>query len=311
MFPRNGPLVCGRRSDAPELRDAYNLRSLTEFCAYYTGGFDTNVLRLVLCLIWPGWVVLAVGANIGFWTVPMARALHGCGRLHAFEPVQANFKRLGENILTNGLTGIVELHPVGLSDSEALVWISKREDFGMGSETGNAAIVIDSDDEQFAREEIKIVPLDGRVFESLGIKRLDFIKVDIEGHEDRFLIGASEVIRRFRPIIYMEINEPYYTRRGLDPTKVFDDWMDVNSYKACLLTDAGWKLDQLCHRKPVIDNVFLLPSERVEDLARFIALAQSGHCETDIEASVAAGSPLCLRHTRGVNLATFAAVVTR
>jgi FkbM family methyltransferase len=206
----------------------------------------------------------------------MARALHQCGRLHAFEPVQANFKRLGDNVLKNGLKGMVELHSVGLSDREALVWISLREDFATGAGTGNAAIVIDSIDQRFAREEIKVFPLDGRVFESLGVDRLDFIKVDIEGHEDRFLAGAKEVIRRFRPIIYLEINDSYYMRRGLDPTGVFDDWMDVNSYKAALLTHARWKLDRLRHRKPALDNVFLLPSERAEDLARRIALEARG-----------------------------------
>lgn len=249
-----------------------DLRSSSEFLAYYTSDYDTETLRVILRLIRPGWIVLDVGANIGFWTVPLARALHECGRLHAFEPVQANFKRLTHNVVNNGLKGIVDLHPIGLSDRQAHVWISLREDFVAGATTGNAAIADDSDAQHFAREEIKLVPLDGRLFKSFGAERLDFIKVDIEGHEDRFLAGANEVIRHFRPIIYMEINDYYYKLRGLDPTGVFDDWMDANSYKAACLTHRGWKLDRLCHRKPGIDNVFLLPSEQAENLARLIAL---------------------------------------
>jgi FkbM family methyltransferase len=248
-----------------------DLRSATESYAYYTGDYDTNDLRAVRSLIQSGWNVLDVGANIGFWTIPMALSLRGVGRLHAFEPVKANLKRLGENVLRNELSTTVQLHSVGLSDREEAVWISKRGDFGTGSSTGNAAIVIDSDDDCFAREQIEIAPLDGRIFDSLGLGRLDFIKVDIEGHEDRFLAGASEVIRRYRPIIYMEINEPFYTRRGLDPTRIFGQWMNANCYKAALSKGLKWKLGEICHRKPVIDNVFLIPAERSEEVVRLMA----------------------------------------
>ena len=141
----------------------------------------------------------------------------------------------------------------------------------MGGGTGNASIVIDSDDLRFTCEEIKVVPLDGPVFESLGVERLDFIKADIEGHEDRFLAGAREVIRRWRPVIYLEINDFYYKRRGVDPTQSFEEWMDANSYRSVLWTHSGWKLSRLVNRKPGLDNVFFVPAERAEDLAGHIA----------------------------------------
>src|SRR5215472_13254382 len=52
-----------------DLRSAY-----TEWEAYYLGDYDTSVIRSITRLIKPGSTVLDVGANIGFWTVPLAKA---------------------------------------------------------------------------------------------------------------------------------------------------------------------------------------------------------------------------------------------
>src|SRR3984957_20037157 len=63
-----------------------DLRAQTEFLAYYTGEYDTRTISNVLRLVEPQWVVLDVGANIGFWTIPLAKTLKGFGSLHCFEP---------------------------------------------------------------------------------------------------------------------------------------------------------------------------------------------------------------------------------
>jgi FkbM family methyltransferase len=241
-----------------------DLRSGTENRAYYTGEYDTAAIRSVLRLVGPDWVVLDVGANIGFWTVPLAKALRGGGRLHAFEPVPANFARLVQNVERNEVSLVAQVHQFGLSDAEGVAQISLREDFARGAGTGNAAIVIDSEDLRFECVDIRVFRLDD-IFESLKVHRLDFIKVDIEGHEDKFLAGGAEVIRRFRPIIYIEINEPYYERRGVDVTALFENWLHSFSYSVGLRTRHGWRLGAIRERRQVLDDVFFFPSEVGED----------------------------------------------
>jgi FkbM family methyltransferase len=240
-----------------------DLRSSTESLAYYTGDYETAAIRSVLRLMSPNWVVLDVGANIGFWTVPLAKVLKGRGCLHAFEPVPANFARLVQNVEKNGLSQVARAHPFGLSDRNGVLQISLREEFAQGAGTGNAAIVIDSEDLRFACLNIRIYPLDD-IFESLKAPRVDFIKVDIEGHEDKFLAGGAEVIRRFRPIIYIEINEDYYQRRGLDATALFENWLHSFSYSVGLTTRQGWRLGGIRERSQLTEEVFFFPSEVAE-----------------------------------------------
>ena len=242
-----------------------DLRAYTECASFYTHDYDTQEIRAVLRMFKSDWVVLDVGANVGFWTIPMARMLRPGGKVHAFEPVPSNNLRLRENLGLNGLGSTTEVHDLGLSDRPATLPISLREDFANGSGTGNASIVIDDSDGRFRCRMIKVDALDN-IFPSLNVKRLDFIKVDIEGHEDKFLDGASSTIRKFRPILHMEINESYYRRRGLVATTTFEGWAKSADYACALRTSRGWKLWDLRHRKPVIDNVLALPAERADGI---------------------------------------------
>lgn len=155
-------------------------------------------------------------SNIGFWTVPLAKRVGAEGHVHAFEPSRSNIAHLEINLRANNLLERVYLHSVGLSDVADTLQLSLGGDFEAGSTTGNAAIVIGEID-QYSCVEISVVPLDD-VFPGLGLPRVDFIKLDIEDHEDRFLIGAERTIAACRPVIYLDLNEPYYERRGIDLT---------------------------------------------------------------------------------------------
>jgi len=243
-----------------------DLRSTVECLAYYLGEYDSEYIRGLLRLFRPDWTVLDVGANIGFWTIPMASALRGGGRLHAFEPVASNFLRLVENVRRNGLERVVQAHQLGLSDQDTVLRISLREGFANGAETGNAEIVIDQDDCRYECVDINVARLDD-LAGSLGIDRLDFVKVDIEGYEDKFLAGARRAIQRFRPIILLEINDLCYERRGLDATAVFERWQSEASYEAAYaISPRVWVLRGVRERKGKVENVMLVPSEKAESV---------------------------------------------
>ncbi len=236
-----------------------DLRSHTEFHSYYLGDFDTEEIRSALRLIRCDATVFDVGANIGFWSVPLAGHLKGKGCLHAFEPVPANFLRLTENISRNSLESTAYLHDLGLSDQNSALLISLREDFANGAGTGNAAIVVNSEDLRFSCTEITVHKLDD-IFDSLGVGDVNFIKADIEGHEDRFLAGAANVIRRFRPILYVEINKAYYERQGRNAVSLFEAWLSINSYRSALRRKGKWHLEALRNCQ-AMDNAFFFPSE--------------------------------------------------
>jgi FkbM family methyltransferase len=239
-------------------RIVVDLRTQTEYLAYYTGDYDTHHIRTVLSVIKPAWIVLDVGANVGFWSIPLGKVT---SKVYAFEPVTGNYRRLRENIRINGLDHRITVFPFGLSDQNATVPITLREDFRAGSSTGNAAIVPEGQDTDLARESVEIHPLDSL---KLSLARLDFIKLDIEGHEPQFLRGAAHTIAQFRPILLAEVNW-YYEQRGLNPIAEFEDWMAVAGYVCAIEDGQIWRIAPLRERKKRTSDVFLLPEEHAAE----------------------------------------------
>jgi len=250
-----GSVVCARMRGGYKM--LVDLRS-QEYRAYYTGEYDARHIDIVLKLARPAWTMLDVGAHIGFWAVTLGRAV---AKLYAFEPVARNYRRLCENISINGLEDRITAFPFGLSDHAATVPISLREDFEGGAGTGNAAIVPNDQDATFARENIEVRTLDGV---NLAVDRLDFIKLDIEGHEPCFLRGAARTIATYRPIILTEVNNWYYEQRGSDPTAVFEEWMAGAGYVCAIEEGTTWRIAPLRERSGGVADVFLLPKERAE-----------------------------------------------
>lgn len=181
-----------------------DLRSSTEKGAFWTGSYDAGPITKLSNCLRPGSIVLDVGANIGFWSIPLGRRLAALdGTLYAVEPVPANYARLVENISLNGLERVVKPLNVALGDKEGLVQLATTP-ADSAAITGNA-VVIGGRVFASATSAARMRRLDDLVIE-LGITACDFIKVDVEGGEYAFLRGGQSFIAKTRPLIYLELN---------------------------------------------------------------------------------------------------------
>ena len=82
------------------------------------GGEYEPVEGAVFCnLVRPGHVVVDVGANIGYYTLAAWRLVGEGGRVLAFEPTPATFRRLRENTDLNAARN-VETYNLALGDEE-------------------------------------------------------------------------------------------------------------------------------------------------------------------------------------------------
>jgi FkbM family methyltransferase len=250
-----------------KLRITVDLRANSQRDVLYLGSYDAELLACCERLLPPFCTVLDVGANVGLTSLPLARfAGERGGHVPAFEPVPSNLSRLRENIALNGLEELITIWPFGLSAEAGTANISLREDFDAGGTTGNAAIVIDASDARFAVQPIELRALDSLLDEA-ALSRIDFIKVDIEGHEDFFLAGAQRALAQHAPVVLMEVNKPYYARRGVDLNErvatLAPAYRVLRSERAAY---RKWRAcDDLaeCQR---LDNVFLVPAVRFDEV---------------------------------------------
>jgi FkbM family methyltransferase len=183
-------------TDAPPWRflvnrnDAYVGRSLVEYGEWSQGEID-----LLAPWLRPGDTVVELGANIGAHTVHLARLVGPEGRVHAFEPRRIYFQMLCANLMLNDVFNVhAHCRAAGARSvqlREGAIDLRSAQNFGalrFGAFAG-------------ADEAIDLVPLDAHL-DALGTVRL--LKADIEGGEAAMLEGAAELIRRDRPILYLE-----------------------------------------------------------------------------------------------------------
>lgn len=269
------PIVSAKMKDGSNI--LVDLRTHTEVGAYYRGEYDSDLVDLIRSLLDAESYFLDIGANIGFYTIAIASALRsngGSGKVIAFEPFEGNYKRLLENISLNSLEEYCLTYEAGLSDATGETEITLREDFLHGSNTGNAAIPTNAEfDEGFKRVPIKLERLDD-VWPSItdGVRNIDVIKMDIEGHEDHCLQGGRQTIQTNRPIILMEVNKPYYVARGVDLDNLFLPLIP-ECYSILRRKTNGWQNIQSLKECSTIDNVFLIPEEKLERCYQVLSMA--------------------------------------
>ena len=260
------PKVKTKMDDGTEM--FVDLSTKTERISFYTGQYDPKLIEITQKLFNADHCFMDIGANIGYYSVSISqfiRSKNSQGRVISFEPFEGNFKRLSRNIETNKLNYICSLNHIGLSNKSEESQITLREDFRHGSSTGNASIpTSNSMDEGFKLSPIKLERLDdvwNKNYRDYGI--IDFIKMDIEGHEDFCLEGGQKTINTFRPTILMEVNKPYYEARGVSLDERFFPLIPEN-YKIFNQNGFKWNSIESLNECKVLDNVFLIPIEKLD-----------------------------------------------
>jgi FkbM family methyltransferase len=113
-----------------------------------------------------------------------AKAVGKTGKVIAFEPDSLNFEKLKRNIALNHLTNVIAISK-GVYCKNALLNFDSSHDEA-------AHVLLDMQAEPNSR--VPVVTLDSEL-DTLGIQRVDFIKMDIEGAEIEALKGAAKTLK--------------------------------------------------------------------------------------------------------------------
>lgn len=160
-------------------------------------GFEPSMVRLFNSLVPPRGSVLDVGANVGCTAILFGQI---ADEVVAFEPLPSTFAFLEANVRRSGLRNVRTVN-CGLGGEVG------RERLLFSPENRSGAVVISDSDLHpvGAVQEIEVRRLDDEVGR-LGVDRIDFIKLDVEGFERSVLQGASDTLARHRPVVQLELN---------------------------------------------------------------------------------------------------------
>jgi FkbM family methyltransferase len=149
-----------------------------------------------------GAVTVDVGASWGLFSYHLARKVGKAGTVFSFEPHPLN--RTALQRLARARAN-VHFRPVAVSDLTGSADM-KVPVFGHRHVTAQSSIAHGFDGQHGVTVEKVTVPT-VRLDDELGDRRIDFIKIDVEGHEVSVLRGASGVLRRFLPPMLIEIEQ--------------------------------------------------------------------------------------------------------
>jgi FkbM family methyltransferase len=167
---------------------------------YALGLYEPEAMQSIRRMVNVGDCCIDVGANLGYYTISLAKWVGPNGLVVAFEPFPGNFAILEKNVHLNQLQKVI-LEPSAVSDcngSLELVY-GIEEQFSATPSVGGYAIEGD-------RESIRVPTrrLDDYIRALGRVPR--FIKVDVEGAELTVLEGARHTLTASRPILLVEIH---------------------------------------------------------------------------------------------------------
>lgn len=181
------------------------------------GVFEPKTTQHIETLLKPGMKVLDVGANIGYFSLIMARCVGQNGVVWAYEPTQYYRKQLQWHLDNNSIQN-VHLMPYGLSNQsvETTIYL------------GNSSATMHwfSTETSHSQETISLKTFDQSIKEN-QIQDIEFIKIDVDGHELSFLEGAKDFFTKSKPIIMMEFSQANLDIAGSDVRNLRDYLMEL------------------------------------------------------------------------------------
>jgi len=146
-------------------------------------------------------VFVDVGANIGKYTIKVARQVGDNGRVISIEPESYNFEMLKANIKLNKLSNVTPLNVACWNKNEKLRLYLSPSYVSTGDHSLKNPVSMDF-------VEVSALKLDD-ILKHLEIDHVDFIKIDAEGADGEVLEGAEKTIARnpYLKIVFEATNE--------------------------------------------------------------------------------------------------------
>jgi FkbM family methyltransferase len=204
---------------------------------YIRADYETNLIAALRRFLRPGMICMDIGANAGLFALLMATRVGDRGRVYAFEPTAATFQWLQKDIELNSLrnvvaenvavteqTGAVEFH-VGPSD------LCVYNSISVVSHPG-------AKDGKFSRVMVPAISIDDYCANH-GIRRLDCVKIDVEGAELQVLKGMRRVLEENRQIVLLiEFSQMTIAACGTS-VDTMAEWLSAMGFQLFLIEAKG------------------------------------------------------------------------
>ncbi|OJJ23548.1 hypothetical protein BKI52_04065 [marine bacterium AO1-C] len=208
LLPRNyqyKPNFANREISLNKIRFNLDISDLIGWYLYF--GFKDHSTEIIFNLCNEGDSVIDVGANIGYVSLNIAQKVGANGKIISFEPDPLNFQRLSKNLSLNNFQNIV-LENKGLAQKSGELNLMVFEESNRGMNR-----IVPQGSTNAKSVKVNVVRLDDYLNEN-PLEKLNLIKIDVEGYEMNVLQGAQQTIQKFKPQLFIELDDNNLKAQG-------------------------------------------------------------------------------------------------
>ena len=223
---------------------------------YWKGafGYEKTTMDLILKLLSSSDVFFDIGANTGLYSLVAASSERNI-MVHAFEPVDIAYNMIVAGKNASNFDNI-KTNEIALSnfDGESTfnLQMSDESTIPLGS-----SLRQDMGDQKNKRTiKVKTMKLDTYVEKNV-VTKIDLMKVDTEGTEDKVFEGGDNSISKFRPVIICEVLSNLLEDKlhlFMDNKNYIYYYVDENELQQC---------DKIIGDPYVVSNYLFVPEEKV------------------------------------------------
>jgi len=170
---------------------------------YLTGEYEETLTKILINNVGAGSVIFDVGAHYGYHSLMFSELSGRTGRIFTFEPDRHNYQILQKNVEKNSILNIATFR-LAVSDYSGVIDFTNNSNSYANTAVSGSPIFSNSE-----ITKVSCVDLDHFVIEE-KLERVDFIKIDIEGHELNALKGAENTLLNYRPDIYLATHDNHF-----------------------------------------------------------------------------------------------------
>lgn len=163
---------------------------------YIKAPYEPYVCDVIERIVKPGWICADVGAHIGYITLLLGKVVGKNGKVISFEVVPKNAKLLRKNVELNNFTDRVIVEKLAVTDGA-----NDKVKLSQGRSSFESKV---QGDESTSSTDIQAISLDNYFHD---YKRLDLIKMDIEGGEVLAVKGMKRLLAITQPVLILEIHK--------------------------------------------------------------------------------------------------------
>jgi FkbM family methyltransferase len=219
-------------------------------------GHDLYDLRFLWRNLRSGMVFLDIGAHHGIYSIVAAKRLGTDGIVVAFEPSLREFRRLRLHLRLNRMHW-ARPEPVAIGAAA-----SNRRFFQViEGDSTRGGLQPPATRDEIAETSVETVRLDDYV-SRFPLKRVDIVKLDVEGGELEVLQGASNVLTTFRPVFICELLDAATHAWGYEAREIVLKFQSFGYSWFESRSDGSIVPHDIKDHYPDVRNYLAVPSER-------------------------------------------------